>query len=208
MKITQRIALLSALVCATSSSHAALSIVGNDATPLLISHSSNFAPGWDTSSDGSASNAFIDLDGDGVFGETGIGENVDDTPSGVSINITPSGTTTYNFALEGFGVDPSRLTFTASFDSGTAPILVTVTGAGNTESITDPITGEQWSVSYDFTTGFYGDVVFNTAVGTNGTFANDHQFRLTLTEVVPVPEPSSTLLAGLATLGLLAKRRR
>lgn len=185
---------------------AAISLVGdgtNEANDFQIYQTANVGFQWATA--GNFSRIYWDADTDGIFGETGIGENTGNTETSRALDIGLASGTTYEFALEGF--DTGAVTdFTSSFDirnTDTSVQRVTVT-TGSATTFSDS-NGDSWSVALAFNKAHYGDVVSGANTGAGGGNITDNQATLTFTSI---PEPSSTALLGLGGLALILRRRK
>ncbi len=89
-------------------------------------------------------------------------------------------------------------------NTGTEWALVTDGGSGNDQF-------SDWVMPDPTDTGSYdwmlADADLAIVGGVDGTLSNNGDFKIQ-TSLIPVPEPGSALLAGLAVLGALAQRRR
>jgi len=190
------------------SSNAAISmVVGNTGGPhLYIGNIGTAGFAYNTVPAGSFANIYWDSDNNGVFGETGKGENTGNGAAlGFSTGSISSGTSFY-FGLEGFATVETP-PFGADFDihNTDASVQRVQVLVGTPKSFTDS-NGDQWEATFVFNRNAYGNVVQNTNTGAGGSGdPNDHQGILTFTQV---PEPSSSLFAGLALAGVLLRRRR
>lgn len=201
--------ILTALTLAATvvSSSAAIQLVAGTTNANNISIFAT-GPTWDTTPAGSNANVYWDADNDNIFGETGIGENSDNSTTSLDFTIAITSGTSYVFAMEGFGGSVDNTSASATFDIltvGSTSQRLTVTNDA-TVSFTDA-DGQDWEAAFVFNKDAYGDVVRNTSHLAGGQ-ATDDQAILTFTNVTAVPEPSSTALLGLGGLALLMRRRK
>jgi len=133
----------------------------------------------------------------GFFGEdmSNLVENWDpDTSFNVAIDINNSGSFTTIFAIEAEDafVNNTRPRIDTDFD-----------GVGDGAEITDTLTQHSAAISG---TGSTLDLRITLTEFTGGN--EDIAFDNITIEGTPIPEPSSTLLLGLGSLSLLARRKR
>jgi len=139
-----------------------------------------FAIFWNTVPAGAAANIYWDADKDGVFGETGLGENAGNTSASLAFNAPITSGDPLHFGMDGFaGVDNTgAIQFTLQrTDASTIRQLV---HEGSPFLFRDS-TGEVWYATFDFIQNAYGDVVSNVS-DAPGSNASDHQGVLELVQ--------------------------
>lgn len=209
MKVTRVCSLsvlASALVFALNTSAAMiLTAAGTAGDHLFIgSPLGTLAAKYNTVPAGSSANIYYDVDQDGIFGETGIGENSGNTASSLAFNTAPiTSGTVMHFGVEGF---------TTPDDTGIMEFTLLLTDASRSRQVVaegTPVTffdstGDEWSAEFLFNYQGYGDVVRNIDSVPGGATL-DHQGVLTFTQV---PEPASLALLALGMGALLVVNRR
>jgi len=146
---------------------------------------------------GKYANIYVDIDQDGVFGETGIGENTGNSSASLAFEAPVVSGVPFHFGMEGFGVANETGFIQFRIRKTDLSIETLDVTEGTPESFFDGT--DEWTVTFDFDFGAYGDVVHNVNTGP-GQSAADHQGILTL-----VPEPATLALAA---VGLVVLRRR